>query len=166
LALSLHSTLPERRAQLLPRAPRFDPADLVQRAQDYADHIKYPLQVQWTLIEGVNDDDAEIDGLRRLLQGKYAVLNLIPVNAVPGAPWRRPSWERTATIMRSLHAAGILTTLRDSAGQDVEAGCGQLRARAQSAPVRWDESIPKHSSARAAMARGGLETPKEYPCPN
>jgi len=49
-------------------------------------------------------------------------------------PWRRPSWERAAEMARSLHRRGILTKLRHSAGQDVDAGCGQLRARAQQGP--------------------------------
>ena len=48
---------------------------------------------------------------------------------VPGLPYQRPSWERAAEIARTLHRRGILTKLRQSAGQDVDGGCGQLRAR-------------------------------------
>ncbi|MDB5913004.1 MAG: hypothetical protein JWP22_1679, partial [Ramlibacter sp.] len=58
------------------------------------------------------------------------VLNMIPFNAVEGLDFRRPSWERAAAIARSLHRRGVLTKLRQSAGQDVDGGCGQLRARA------------------------------------
>ena len=72
LALSLHSTRPELRAELLPRAPRIDPADLVGQAERYARATGYPVQYQWTLIEGVNDGDDEVDALGRLLAGKYA----------------------------------------------------------------------------------------------
>jgi 23S rRNA (adenine2503-C2)-methyltransferase len=54
---------------------------------------------------------------------------MIPYNAVDDLPFKRPSWERAAEIARSLHKRGILTKLRNSAGQDVEGGCGQLRAR-------------------------------------
>jgi 23S rRNA (adenine2503-C2)-methyltransferase len=130
LALSLHSTKPALRAELLPRAPRIHPAELVARGEAYARATGYPIQYQWTLIEGVNDGDDEVDGIAALLAGKYALMNLIPYNTVPGLPWRRPSWERAAEIARRLHRRGILTKLRQSAGQDVEAGCGQLRARA------------------------------------
>ncbi len=130
LALSLHSTLPGRRARLLPRAPRIDPAELVARAEAYARRTTYPIQVQWTLIEDVNDDQQELDGIVRLLRGKYAVLNLIPYNAVPGLAFRRPGWEHAVAIARHLHQRGVLTKLRHSAGQDVDAACGQLRARA------------------------------------
>ncbi len=130
LALSLHTTKAELRAQLLPRAPRFDPVDLVASGEAYARATGYPIQYQWTLIEGVNDGVDEIEGIVRLLSGKYALMNMIPYNAVAGMPWRRPSWERAAEIARTLHRRGILTKLRQSAGQDVDAGCGQLRARA------------------------------------
>jgi 23S rRNA (adenine2503-C2)-methyltransferase len=130
LALSLHTTRAELRAQLLPRAPRLSPQELVAHAECYARATGYPVQYQWTLLEGVNDGDDEIDGLVRLLAGTYAVLNLIPYNAVDGLDFRRPSWERAAEMARRLHRRGVLTKLRHSAGQDVEGGCGQLRARA------------------------------------
>lgn len=131
LALSLHTTRPALREQLLPRAPRIPPQDLVEAGERYARATGYPIQYQWTLIEGVNDGDDEIEGIVRLLKGRYAVMNIIPFNAVDGLAFKRPSWERAAAIARRLHRRGVLTKLRQSAGQDVEGGCGQLRARAQ-----------------------------------
>jgi 23S rRNA (adenine2503-C2)-methyltransferase len=130
LALSLHTTKPELREQLLPRAPRLTPEELVEAGERYARNSGYPIQYQWTLLEGVNDTEEEVEGLVRLLHGKYAILNLIPYNAVPGMPYQRPSREAAADMARQLHGRGILTKLRQSAGQDVEGGCGQLRARA------------------------------------
>ncbi|MBI5269138.1 MAG: RNA methyltransferase [Burkholderiales bacterium] len=130
LALSLHTTRPALREQLLPRAPRIAPDELVALACDYAEATDYPLQLQWTLIEGVNDGDDEVQALQQLLAGRRVVLNLIPYTTVDGLPWRRPSWERAAEMARTLHRAGVLTKLRHSAGQDVDGGCGQLRARA------------------------------------
>jgi 23S rRNA (adenine2503-C2)-methyltransferase len=129
LALSLHTTRADLRARLLPRAPRWDPQDLVEAGERYARGTGYPIQYQWTLIEGVNDGPEEIEGIVRLLRGKYALMNLIPFNRVPGLPFRRPDWEHAAEMARTLHRQGILTKLRQSAGQDVEGGCGQLRAR-------------------------------------
>ena len=129
LALSLHTTRPDLRVQLLPRAPRFDPQDLVEAGEAYARATGYPIQYQWTLIEGVNDSDDEVEGIVRLLKGKYALMNMIPYNAVPDLPYARPSWEKAAAIARTLHQRGVLTKLRQSAGQDVDGGCGQLRAR-------------------------------------
>jgi 23S rRNA (adenine2503-C2)-methyltransferase len=101
----------------------------VERADAYARATGYPVQYQWTLLAGVNDGDDEIEGIVRLLGGRHGVLNLIPYNAVEGLPFARPAWEQAADIARRLHRQGILTKLRHSAGQDVDAGCGQLRAR-------------------------------------
>jgi 23S rRNA (adenine2503-C2)-methyltransferase len=130
LALSLHTTKPELRAQLLPRAPRIDPAELVALADEYSQTTKYPTQYQWTLLEGINDGDDELEQIASLLEGKYAVMNFIPYNTVDGTEFRRPSWQRAAAMSRYLVKRGILAKLRRSAGQDVEGGCGQLRARA------------------------------------
>jgi 23S rRNA (adenine2503-C2)-methyltransferase len=136
LALSLHTTRADLREQLLPRAPRISPEDLIKAGDAYARATGYPLQIQWTLLDGVNDTDEEIDGIVRLVKGRFAVLNMIPYNTVPDLPFRRPAWEKAAAIARTLHRAGVLTKLRHSAGQDVDAGCGQLRAR--SLPVmQW-----------------------------
>jgi 23S rRNA (adenine2503-C2)-methyltransferase len=129
LALSLHTTKPALRAELLPRAPRIEPAELVALADAYSRATKYPTQYQWTLLAGVNDGDDELDALAALLRGHYAVVNFIPYNTVQGASYRRPAWERAAEMARYLQRRGVLAKLRRSAGQDVEAGCGQLRAR-------------------------------------
>ena len=149
LALSLHSTDPALRQRLLPRAPRLSPDELIARAEAYARSTGYPVQVQWTLLAGINDGADEIDGLVRLLAGKYMVLNLIPYNQVDGLDFKRPSWAHAAEMARRLHRRGVLTKLRHSAGQDVEGGCGQLRARAAAppagpaaAPVRWPGRAP------------------------
>ena len=141
LAVSLHTTKPDLRAELLPRAPRMDPVELVDLAEHYARATGYPIQYQWTLIEGVNDGPDELEGIVRLLKGKYALMNMIPYNAVEALPYARPSWEKAAEIARILHRQGILTKLRHSAGQDVDGGCGQLRARAE-APVRVHRRAP------------------------
>ena len=137
LALSLHSTLAARREALLPRAPRIAPDELVARSDAYARSTGYPLQVQWTLLQGINDGADEVEGLVRLLAGRHAVLNLIPYNHVEGLDFARPSGERAAALARTLHRQGVLTKLRRSAGQDVQGACGQLRARsvAAAAPV-------------------------------
>jgi 23S rRNA (adenine2503-C2)-methyltransferase len=130
LALSLHTTKPDLREKLLPRAPRLTPTELVALGERYARLTHHPIQYQWTLMEGINDGEDEIDGIVELLKGKYAVLNMIPYNTIPDLQFKRPSWERARAILSQLHQRGVLTKLRDSAGQEVDGGCGQLRARA------------------------------------
>ncbi|WP_134566056.1 RNA methyltransferase, partial [Pseudomonas aeruginosa] len=55
LALSLHSTRAELRRQLLPKAPPLSPEELVEAGEAYARRVDYPIQYQWTLLEGIND---------------------------------------------------------------------------------------------------------------
>lgn len=130
LALSLHTTDAVLRARLLPHAPRIAIEELVGRAEVYARATGYPIQYQWTLLEGINDSDAELEQIARLLCGKYAIMNFIPFNDVDGLTYRRPSPERAASMVHALKQHGILAKLRDSAGQEIEGACGQLRARA------------------------------------
>jgi 23S rRNA (adenine2503-C2)-methyltransferase len=142
LALSLHTTKPALRERLLPRAPRLSPKELVEEGERYARLTGYPIQYQWTLMDGVNDGQDELDALVELLRGKYAVLNMIPYNANEGLPFKRPDWDKAEGIAAWLFGRGILTKLRDSAGQEVDGGCGQLRARALDGaqPVRFQRT--------------------------
>lgn len=137
-ALEIHDS-PHLDMAGLQIAGRIDPDELVELGETYARATGYPIQYQWTLIEGINDSDEELDGIVRLLKGKYALMNMIPYNTIPDLPYRRPAWEKATAIARSLHQRGILTKLRNSAGQDVDGGCGQLRARAIAGetPVRF-----------------------------
>jgi 23S rRNA (adenine2503-C2)-methyltransferase len=160
LALSLHSTLAARRESLLPRAPRFAPDELVAHSLAYASGTGYPLQVQWTLLDGINDGDDEIDGLVRLLAGRHAVLNLIPYNRVEGLAFARPDGDRAAAMARTLHRRGVLTKLRRSAAQDVQGGCGQLRARtAETMPGVIALRMAREGSAPRAGLAGGNGPP-------
>ncbi len=133
LALSLHTTKAELREHLLPRAPKISPEALIELGERYARDTDYPIQYQWTLLKGVNDGDDELDAVADLLKGKYGVLNVIPFNSLEGDTYQRPDSERTRAIVRYLHSRGVLTKVRNSAGQDVDGGCGQLRARAAGA---------------------------------
>ena len=130
LALSLHTTDAELRQRLLPRAPRIDPEELVELGEAYARTIDYPIQYQWTLLKGINDSQEEMDNILRLFKGKFAVLNLIPYNSLEADDYQRPDGARIIEMVRYLHSRGVLTKVRNSAGQDVDGGCGQLRARA------------------------------------
>lgn len=129
LALSLHTTNAKLREELLPHAPKIAPEELVRLADDYAHRTGHPIQYQWTLIEGVNDGDSELERLTELMRGKHGIVNFIPYNEVEGLTYRRPSLARARAMSQHLHQHGVLCKLRRSAGQDVEGACGQLRAR-------------------------------------
>ena len=150
LALSLHTTKAELREHLLPRAPKISPEELIELGERYARDTDYPIQYQWTLLKGVNDGDDELDAVADLLKGKYGVLNVIPFNSLEGDTYQRPDSERTREIVRYLHSRGVLTKVRNSAGQDVDGGCGQLRARAVGAEQVVE--LRRTRSARPAAA--------------
>ena len=142
LALSLHTTRSDLRRELLPRAPQIDPAELVELGEAYARTVGYPIQYQWTLLKGINDSVEEMDGILHLLKGKYAVMNLIPYNSLEGDDFQRPDGERIVQMVRYLHSRGVLTKVRNSAGQDIDGGCGQLRARAEGLSSRRRPARP------------------------
>lgn len=150
LALSLHTTKAELREHLLPRAPKITPEELVELGEKYARDTDYPIQYQWTLLKGVNDGDDELDAILSLLKGKYGVLNIIPFNSLEGDDYQRPDPERIREIVRYLHSRGVLTKVRNSAGQDVDGGCGQLRARAVGAEQVVELRLKRAAKAEAA----------------
>ena len=104
--------------------------------------VQEPVQYQWTLMEDINDSDAEVERIAQFLSGKYAIMNFIPFNPVDGLPYRRPPSERIALMVHTLKQRGILARIRDSAGQEVEGACGQLRARVAKAKERVGVKIP------------------------
>ncbi len=129
LALSLHTLDPDLRAELLPRAPRVSPEAVLDAALAYSDYTGYPLVVQWTLLAGVNDSKGEALRLAARLEGRQAIVNYIPFNSIEGSGFRRPEIERCVELVRMLEGRGVRAALRHSAGQEVDGGCGQLRAQ-------------------------------------
>ncbi len=161
LALSLHTADAALRAKLLPRAPQIAIEELVEHAEAYARATSYPVQYQWTLLEGINDSDDELEGIARLLSGKYAVMNFIPFNDVDGLDYRRPSAERITAMVHTLKRHGILAKVRDSAGQEVEGACGQLRARAVKETRNKFESVTPAKAGVQLIKQAGFPPSRE-----
>ncbi len=129
LALSLHTTDNALRRRLLPKASPLSAEEVLSAAMDYSDAAKHSLQVEWTLMEGVNDSFSQIERLAELIRCRNVMVNFIAVNAVEGSPFRRPSAGHMQDLITVLRHQGNVATLRESAAQDVEGGCGQLRAK-------------------------------------
>lgn len=130
LAISLHSAFDEKRRMLLPNAADLTVKEILDFGKEYARLSKYPIQYQWTLIRDLNDGTDEIDQLASLWDGQFAVLNMIPVNKIDDSPYDRPDPDRIEALKAACRSFHILLKFRDSAAQDVDGGCGQLRARA------------------------------------
>ena len=105
---------------------------------------KYPLQIEWTLMAGVNDSEAEVERLADLIEGKLAMVNFIAVNPIEGSVYKRPERAHMEDLITILRRRRLVATIRDSAAQDIEGGCGQLRARvlAKIAPESASETNP------------------------
>jgi 23S rRNA (adenine2503-C2)-methyltransferase len=81
------------------------------------------------LLEGINDSLGQANRLARLVTHRLSHVNLIPMNPIEGSPLSPPSRARAQAFQAVLQAAGIPTTIRATRGLDIDAACGQLRAR-------------------------------------
>jgi 23S rRNA (adenine2503-C2)-methyltransferase len=80
------------------------------------------------MINGVNDQPERADLLARLLRGRLAHVNLIPLNPTPGSDWAASAPASERAFVRHLRDAGITATVRDTRGRDIAGACGQLAA--------------------------------------
>ena len=129
LALSLHTTDNDKRRKLLPHARPIPVEILLQESTRYARMTKYPLQIEWTLMEGINDSCEEVECLANLIEEEPAMVNFIAVNLIVDSPYCRPSRAHMDSLITVLRKRRIVATIRDSAAQDIDGGCGQLRAK-------------------------------------
>ncbi len=137
LALSLHTTCAEKRRELLPRAYHDDSIEsLVDGADAYGQRMGMPVQYEWTLLDGINDGDDELERLIELLEGRAGYVNFILWNEVDGLPFARPSRERAIAMVRALRKRGVVATIRNSSGADARAACGQLRGATRTSRTR------------------------------
>lgn len=132
LALSLHSTIPSERSKLVPINDRWPIEDVVALAGEYHERTGRRVSLEWTLIEGENDTDAEAVGLARIARRIRAHVNVIALNPTPLGIDRPPDRDRVRRFLGRLRREGANVTLRDTRGQDIDAACGQLRVRSAS----------------------------------
>lgn len=132
LAVSLHAPTQALREQLMPRAAKSVPLDELMEALD-----RYPLRprqritYEYILLKGVNDRPEHAKGLVKLLGQRKAKVNLIACNPGPESPYEAPERIDVLTFEKLLHVKGLTATIRHSKGRDIDAACGQLKARHQ-----------------------------------
>ena len=83
------------------------------------------------MLDGVNDDAATAHALLALLRKTPCKVNLIPFNPFPGTEFRTSPRARIVAFQRVLIDGGIVTTIRKTRGDDIDAACGQLAGRVQ-----------------------------------
>ncbi len=129
-ALSLNGTTDEQRARIMPQTLRWPLAELFRIMQaDAAVRPKRRYFMEYVMLAGVNDSEADADRLPALLSGLPAHVNLIPHNAFPGNALVASPPETVARFRDRLHAHGIRALVRTPRGQDIAAACGQLARR-------------------------------------
>ena len=129
LAVSLHAPGDELRSRLVPINRRYPVAVLMEAIDRYIAKTGRRVSFEYALMRGINDSEETARDLANLLQGRLCHVNIIPLNPVDLLPYERPDpagIERFGSILR---AAGIPTTVRYSRGLDIDAACGQLRAK-------------------------------------
>ena len=129
LAISLHGANDATRQALMPIAKRYPIQELLTACRQYTNTTHRRITFEYALTQGVNDSPSQARELARLLKGMLCHVNLIPVN--PGethtfSPTNRRGAEAFAAI---LEKSGIPATVRRTIGAEVNAACGQLRAK-------------------------------------
>ncbi|PRZ16922.1 23S rRNA (adenine2503-C2)-methyltransferase [Laceyella sacchari] len=129
LAISLHSPNTELRSKLMPINRRYPLAELLDACWYYLEKTGRRLTFEYALIGGKNDQPEHAHELGKLLKGMNCLVNLIPVNYVPERDYTRTPRKQVFEFKRILDSYRVNTTIRREHGHDIDAACGQLRAK-------------------------------------
>lgn len=133
LAISLHGATDEVRQQIMPVNHKWPLSELFDALDDWNARKNQKLTLEYILIQGVNDALGQAVVLARHARRLQAKVNLIPYNIVQGLAWERPSDSQCRAFRDILLNAGVPATLRLEKGGDIDAACGQLRLKQESA---------------------------------
>ncbi len=132
LALSLHAADDDLRSELVPLNRRYPIDELIEAATVFKEARGRRVSIEWTLMAGVNDTPEQARALAAIARELQAHVNVIALNPTPLSDARPPRAARVSDFVAWVEAAGANVTLRDTRGRDIDAACGQLRARAAS----------------------------------
>ncbi len=129
LAISLHSPFDEERQQLMPMQRKHPIREILDFVRQYDWTGQRRISFEYILFKGLNDTPAHVKELARLLNGIKCRINLIRFHEIPGSDLRSPSQKELEQFRDRLKAKGLLTTIRRSRGQDIDAACGLLSTK-------------------------------------
>jgi 23S rRNA (adenine2503-C2)-methyltransferase len=127
LALSLHAPNNEIRKMLMPVAARYDLAEVMDAFIYYYEKTGRRLTFEYSLVEGINDEEEHAKELCRLIKGLNCHVNLIPVNPIKERNYRKSDHKKILIFKNILEKNRINVTIRREMGTDINAACGQLR---------------------------------------
>lgn len=127
LAVSLHSADDTIRSMLLPVNKKYPLKDLIKACKDYVDATNRIVTFEYVLIKDINSSKADAVRLVKLLKGLKCKVNTICYNQIKAKGYNPPSRADVKAFMEILRDSGINAINRKSKGEDIDAGCGQLR---------------------------------------
>ena len=135
LAVSLHASNDALRDNLVPLNRKYPLRELMAACRRYLEFAPRDfVTFEYCMLDGVNDTDAHARELVALVQGREPVpckFNLIPFNPFPESGLVRSENARIKSFAKILSDAGIVTTIRKTRGDDIDAACGQLAGEVQ-----------------------------------
>ena len=134
LAVSLHAPDDALRDVLVPLNKKYPLAELLAACRRYLDAAPRDfITFEYCMLDGVNDSLAQADALVRLVHEARVSckFNLIPFNPFPASGLACSPRERVAAFAQQLQGAGVITTVRKTRGDDIDAACGQLAGEVQ-----------------------------------
>lgn len=135
-AISLHAPNTELRSRLMPINKAYSLADLIKAVKYYTEKTGRRVTFEYGLFGGVNDQVHHAEELAKLIKGLKCHVNLIPVNYVPERDYVRTPKNQIFEFEKTLKKNGINVTIRREQGHDIEAACGQLRAKERKEEAR------------------------------
>lgn len=135
-AISLHAPNTELRSRLMPINRAYKLPDLMDAIRYYIDKTGRRVSFEYGLFGGVNDQVEHAEELAALIKGVKCHINLIPVNYVPERDYVRTPKEQIFQFEKTLKNHGINVTIRREHGHDIDAACGQLRAKERKEETR------------------------------
>jgi len=130
LAVSLHSARQSIREQIMPFANTFPLEDLLEALHYWYDSTKSRVTFEYVVWEGINDTKEDIEALVTYCQQVPSKVNLIQYNNIGDAQFKQASNAKVAEYQQALEDKGIVVTIRNSRGSDIDAACGQLANKA------------------------------------
>lgn len=129
IAVSLHSTIKEKRDQLIPINQRYPIEDVVKFAEAIPEGRTRFVTYEYLLIKDFNDSVEDAHATGKFLEGKNAYISLIPFNPFPGTEYKRPTSAETESFKTILDGYKIPTLIRKTKGDEILAACGQLNSK-------------------------------------
>ncbi len=126
LSISLHAVTDEKRSEIMPINKKYNISELIKACKDYIEITGRRISFEYAVIHGVNDTQADADGLIKLLKGMNCHVNLIPVNEIKERSYRSDK-NALHDFLAALEKGGLNATIRRTLGADIDAACGQLR---------------------------------------